>query len=55
MVKKNELPKTFYEIISKAITKKSYGSIEIYLEAGKVTQITERVINKISVKINQPI
>lgn len=55
MAKQNDLPKTFYEIIAKAITKKSYGSIEIYLEAGKVTQITERIINKIYNKSNQPI
>lgn len=34
------------EEISEAIRGKQYGSIEIYIEAGEVTQITERVIKK---------
>ena len=41
------LPESFYRIIEKAVAKKSYGSIEIYLESGRITQITERIINKI--------
>lgn len=48
------LPERFYTIISKAMEDKSYGSIEIYLENGKVTQITQRIINKIDTKEKQP-
>lgn len=41
----------FAKIISQAISKKMYGSIEIYFEAGRVTQVTQRIINKIRTKI----
>ncbi len=39
--------KDLAKIISQAIEKKIYGSIEVYFEAGNVTQITQRIINKI--------
>lgn len=32
--------------IKSSLTGKDYGSVEIYIEAGRVTQITERVIKK---------
>jgi len=35
-----------FEEIKKAISNKEYGSVEIYIESGKVVQITERVIKK---------
>lgn len=35
------------KFIAKAMEKKIYGSIEIYFEEGRVTQITQRIINKI--------
>jgi len=34
-------------ILSKAMDAKVYGSIEIYLEDGQITQISQRVIKKI--------
>lgn len=34
-------------ILSKAVDSKMYGSIEVYLEDGQVTQITQRIIKKI--------
>lgn len=36
------------EEIRQAIASKDYGSIEIYIEAGRVVQITERSIHKIN-------
>lgn len=41
------LPKNFFNILSKAVEERIYGSIEIYFEEGKVTQITQRIINKV--------
>lgn len=35
------------KIVSKAVNNKIYGSVEIYFEAGSITQITQRIINKI--------
>ena len=35
-----------FEEIKKAISNKEYGSVEIYIESGKVVQITERGIKK---------
>lgn len=37
-------------ILSKAMDSKVYGSIEIYLEEGQITQISQRVIKKIKKK-----
>ena len=34
-------------ILSKAMDNKVYGSIEIYIEDGQITQISQRVIKKI--------
>lgn len=34
-------------ILSKAMDAKVYGSIEVYLEEGQITQISQRVIKKI--------
>ena len=45
-----ELARQLLKIVSEAVTKKIYGSIEVYFEAGKVTQITHRIINKIHKK-----
>lgn len=46
MVKKN-FTNYIAKIFSKAINNKIYGSIEIYFEEGRVTQVTQRIINKI--------
>lgn len=35
------------KLLEKIKKNKIYGSIEIYFENGKVTQITQRIINKI--------
>lgn len=34
-------------IIGKAVKDKIYGSVEVYFEAGNITQITQRIINKV--------
>lgn len=34
-------------MLSKAMDSKVYGSIEVYLEEGQITQISQRVIKKI--------
>lgn len=44
---KNNLPKNFFNILTKAVEEKTYGSIEIYFEEGNITQITQRIINKV--------
>ena len=36
------------KLLDKLIQNKIYGSIEVYFEAGEVTQVTQRIINKIS-------
>lgn len=38
-------------ILSKAMDANMYGSIEVYLEKGQITQITQRIIKKIK-KVN---
>ena len=35
------------KILSKANENKIYGSVEIFFESGRVTQITQRIINKV--------
>lgn len=35
------------EILSKAVSNKMYGSVEIYFENGNITQVTQRIIKKI--------
>lgn len=47
--------KNLISLFKKAIENKTYGSIEIFFEAGKITQITERIINKIQNKVERPI
>ncbi|OGE14434.1 hypothetical protein A3F00_00040 [Candidatus Daviesbacteria bacterium RIFCSPHIGHO2_12_FULL_37_11] len=47
--------KNLLSLFKKAIENKTYGSIEIYFEAGKITQITERIINKIHHKAESPL
>ncbi len=42
-------------ILSKAMDSKVYGSIEIYLEEGQITQISQRVIKKIKKKAEHPL
>jgi len=43
----NRLINGLLKILSKAMAKKMYGSIELYFEAGKITQVTQRIINKV--------
>lgn len=40
------------EKIVEAIKDKTYGSVEIYIQDSQVTQITERVINKLNTNNN---
>ncbi len=42
--------KHLLRILTDAVKNKIYGSVEIYFEEGRMTQITQRVINKISAK-----
>lgn len=37
-------------ILSKAMDGRVYGSIEVYLEDGQITQISQRVIKKIKIR-----
>lgn len=36
------------KLLDKLMQNKIYGSIEVYFEAGEITQVTQRIINKIS-------
>lgn len=36
------------KILTKAVENKIYGSVEVYFEAGNITQITQRIINKVA-------
>lgn len=40
------VPENIIDEIKEAIATKDYGSVEIYIEAGSVVQITERTIKK---------
>jgi hypothetical protein len=42
----NTMNKDLVKIISQAHDKKIYGSVEVYFENGQITQITQRIINK---------
>lgn len=42
----NTVPENLFNEIKQAIATKNYGSVEIYIEAGRVVQITERTIKK---------
>jgi len=48
--KKNKFSSDLVKILIKAIESKIYGSVEVYFEAGKITQITQRIINKVPSK-----
>lgn len=48
--KKDKFSADLVKILIKAIESKIYGSVEVYFEAGKITQITQRIINKVSSK-----
>lgn len=48
MDSKNNNPTTdLLNILSKAMDAKVYGSVEVYLEDGQITQISQRIIKKI--------
>ncbi|MBI2022738.1 hypothetical protein HYS97_02735 [Candidatus Daviesbacteria bacterium] len=49
---KKKVVEELVEILSKASQNKIYGSVEVYFEAGSITQITQRIINKVSNKTN---
>lgn len=42
----NQISDKLVSEIKSSIANKEYGSVEIYIEAGRVVQITERVIKK---------
>lgn len=42
----NSIPDQVLDDIVQAIISKDYGSVEIYIESGRVVQITERTIKK---------
>ncbi|OGY23965.1 MAG: hypothetical protein A2Y57_00635 [Candidatus Woykebacteria bacterium RBG_13_40_7b] len=46
LYKTTSISKELLDQIKDAISNKDYGSVEIYIEAGKVVQITERTIKK---------
>ena len=45
---REKFSKNLLRILDKAVDKKIYGSVEIYFEAGKITQVTQRIINKVT-------
>ena len=45
---KQKFSKNLLRILDKAVDRKIYGSVEIYFEAGKITQVTQRIINKVT-------
>jgi hypothetical protein len=51
----NTIPDHLLEDIKQAISNKQFGSVEIYIEAGKIVQITERTIKKTTTKFNSAI
>ena len=50
MMNSNNLTDQFLSLLKRISEKKVYGSVEIFFEEGKVTQITQRVIKKINRK-----
>lgn len=48
MNSQKSVPEDLITIITKVMDNKIYGSVEIFFQAGKITQITERTINKLS-------
>ena len=44
---KKQFPKELLKIIAKAVETQIYGSIEFHFQEGKVTQVTQRIINKV--------
>ncbi len=42
----NSIPDSIFDDIKRAVVSKDYGSVEIYIESGRVVQITERTIKK---------
>ncbi len=47
----NSIPDNLLNDIKHAIASKEYGSVEIYIESGKIVQITERTIKKTTSKV----
>lgn len=45
-----EFSEELVNTLNKAIQNKIYGSVEIYFEAGSITQITQRIIKKVETK-----
>lgn len=49
----NPISESLIEEIRLSLVGKEYGSVEIYIEAGRVVQITERIIKKTNNKTEQ--
>jgi hypothetical protein len=47
MNKDNKFSKELIEILSKSVDREIYGSVEVFFEKGRITQITQRIINKV--------
>lgn len=45
------IPDNLLNDIKRAIATKEYGSVEIYIESGKIVQITERTIKKTTSRV----
>lgn len=45
------IPDNLMNDIKQAIASKEYGSVEIYIESGKIVQITERTIKKTTSRV----
>lgn len=52
MDSKNSTTTDLLNILARAMDSKIYGSVEVYLEEGQITQITQRIIKKIKKEKN---
>ncbi len=47
MIQQEELVKDLLRLLERAFDQKIYGSVEVFLEEGQITQVTQRIINKV--------
>ncbi len=48
-----QLSEDLTKILQTAVSNRTYGSVEIYFEDGRITQVTQRIIRKIGNKIEK--
>ena len=50
MNNQDDIKKQVLDLLKRISEKRVYGSVEIFFEDGKITQVTQRIIKKISKK-----